>query len=345
MNKEEQESRQKFFDEICQYEYITPNGFLILEPFGVYLSHCFGFDGILEMSPQPIDVYHLLLQILEENFSKEDLQKFVRFVEIKDWTPEMEYFYPEKIMTCVYISALVHISHDWIYEIGHTLMGVPRPVETPKYFYWAKEEWTAVFQFINGYHNYFSAYKRKFDLDSIKERGYSLFEALHLARTKDIDYDEAIKILKSRHDAYQAALTQIRRAINLEFYLEAITLTENIISNCIYNYLHSIKIAPPNSTFHVLILEVLKSNTLESKGLINLFKSLDKWRKMRNTSVHGFVETQSDGLTGSYKDFFQLSKATANEGERLCEKVVRWYESECVNFVKYEFPSIQGFKH
>ncbi|TYP65354.1 hypothetical protein [Stutzerimonas stutzeri] len=57
MDKEQQQGRQQFFDENSSYEYISENGWLILEPFGVYLSHCFGFDDILGMSPQPRDVY------------------------------------------------------------------------------------------------------------------------------------------------------------------------------------------------------------------------------------------------------------------------------------------------
>ena len=60
MNLYEQKQRQEFFDLISNYAFFREDGRLILEPFCVLLSHCFGFDEILEISPQPRDVYLLL---------------------------------------------------------------------------------------------------------------------------------------------------------------------------------------------------------------------------------------------------------------------------------------------
>ncbi len=42
-------------------------------------------------------------------------------------------------MTCIHVGALVKISHYWIYEIGHSLIGISEPEERVKYFSWAKE--------------------------------------------------------------------------------------------------------------------------------------------------------------------------------------------------------------
>ncbi|MDB9744158.1 hypothetical protein OAA91_01375 [Fibrobacterales bacterium] len=337
MNKDEQEDRQEILEDLRRYEYINSDGYLILEPFGVYLSHCFGFDGILEISPQPKDVYDLLIQRINEKFSAEDVSRYVKIIGFNENTTVDLWIYQDKRMTLIHISALIQVTHDWIHDIGHILMEIPRPGDSPKYFYWAKEEWTAVFQFINGYHNFFSEYQKKIDLGGIEKSGFSAFEALYLSIDQDIDYAQAIKILKSRHEAYQAALKQIRRANESEFYLEAITLIENLISNCIYNYLRGNDKKPNNSTFHILIQEVLTLNKGVDDDVKELFKDVDIWRKGRNKSVHGFVKTKSDGLTQSYTEFLQLSKKTAKEGESFCKRVVSWYEKECINFFKHEF--------
>lgn len=57
MNNDVQKMRQDFLNEIANYQYIRDDGRLLLEPFCVYLSHCFGFDGILEQSPDPNAMY------------------------------------------------------------------------------------------------------------------------------------------------------------------------------------------------------------------------------------------------------------------------------------------------
>lgn len=161
MDKKEQKERQEFFNDIKNYQYFRDDGFLILDPFGIYLSHCFGFDDILTKSPQPRDVWLLLLEIIKYKLGDADFKRYVHVQKIKDWNPEMVYIYPEKTMTCIHVSALTQISHDWIYAIGHDLMGITEPEKYKKYFDWVKEEWTAVFTFINGYHNALSLFQKK----------------------------------------------------------------------------------------------------------------------------------------------------------------------------------------
>lgn len=161
MDTKEQQARQSFFDEISNYEYIRQDGQLVLEPFCVYLSHCFGFDGILELSPQPRDVYILLVEMIRDRLGDEEAKKEIQFQNIADWRPELIYIYPERRMTYIHIGALAMVSHDWIYEIGHCLMGIPEPEESKKYFAWVKEEWLAVYTFINGYHNALASFQKQ----------------------------------------------------------------------------------------------------------------------------------------------------------------------------------------
>lgn len=338
MDKEEQQKRQDFFDFISNYPYIRDDGRLILEPFCVYLSHCFGFDGILEISPKPRDVYFLLIELIRERLGDEEAKRKIQFQNIADWRPELAYIYPEKVMTCIHTGALVLVSHDWIYDIGHGIMGIPEPEEPGKYFSWVKEEWLAVHSFINGYHNAFASFQKQFDRDGISKTGYSLFEALHLARAKNIDFDEAADLLKARHEAYQAALNQISKALQAGYFLEAIALEECLISNCLFNFLESTGGKLSNPSFHTLLKKVWEKESVAFDFPHELFDELDKWRESRNTSIHGFISSRSAELTQSRADFYELTKETATKGEVLCNSIVSWYEIECVNFIRHEFP-------
>ncbi|MGZ0654497.1 hypothetical protein ACWPKS_02730 [Coraliomargarita sp. W4R72] len=341
MNADDTAKKQVFFDHICNYEYITTDGRLILEPFGVYLSHCFGHDDILNMSPQPKDVYLLLLDMIEDRLGDSGIDHYVRIVKIKDWEPHMAYIYPEKTMTYIHLSALVELSHDWIYNIGHILMGIPEPSMPIKYFAWAKEEWKAVFTFINGYHNALNLFIKKFDKDNIDNYGCSLLEALHLAKKQDIDYDEATKVLKTRNKSYLDALNRIKDAMNNGYFLEAITLQECLMSNCIYNFLSNTGSKLTRPSFCTLLKVIKKSSATYHEKPIELFSEIDAWRMSRNRSIHGFIVSRSDNLDESGDAFRSLSESTANEGLNLCKQIVSWYKSECVNFVRHEFPTTQ----
>lgn len=338
MNSEEQQERQAFFNYISHYPYIRQDGRLVLEPFCVYLSYCFGFDGILELSPQPRDVYMLLVEIIRERLGDEEAKKKIQFQNIADWRPELVHIYPERLMTCIHVAALAMVSHDWIYEIGHSLMGIPEPEEPGKYFAWAKEEWLAVHTFINGYHNAFFSFQKESDRESISKSGYSLFEALHVARAKGIDYDEAVSQLKARRSAYQAAIDQIAKALQDGYYLKAITLEECLISNCLFNFLNGIGSKLSNPTFHMLLKEMSERQDAACDYPRELLSELDKWRKARNTAIHGFISSISVELDLSRASFHKSVKTTALSGEEHCKAVVSWYEVECVNFVRHEFP-------
>jgi len=339
MSNDEQKKRQDFLNTIRNYQYIRDDGRLLLESFCVYLSHCFGFDGILEKSPQPRAMYMLLIDLIRDRLGDESAKRYVQFQRLADWTPDMAYIYPERTMTCIHVSALVHVSHDWIYGIGHYLMQIPEPAEPSKYFDWVNEEWVAVHGFINGYHNAFFSFQKEFDRKGIRENGHSAFEALHLSRHRNIDFDAAVEILKARHDSYQAALARVAESITNGYFLEAIALEECLISNCLFNYLNNTGATLDKPSFKLLLTAIRKSAQSVDGSSISLFKKIDVWRVARNKAIHGFITATSDSLNQSRQSFQRLVETTAKEGEALCESVVSWYELECVNFIPHQFPS------
>ncbi|WHF37099.1 hypothetical protein [Aeromonas salmonicida] len=339
MNNDDQRKRQDFLNAIRDYPYITDEGHLVLEPFCVNLSDCFEFDGVLDKCPHPYDIYMLLIDLIRDHFGDETAKQYVKFKNILDWSPDMASLYPERRMTFIHPVALLNVSHYWIYDIGHSLIQIPESAELSGYFDWVDKEWIAVYGFINGYHNTWYSFQKEFDRKNIQSIGYSHFEALHLAKYRNIDFDAAIETLKARHASYQAALARIETAIKNGYFLEAISLEECLISNCLYNYLSNTGSTLNNPSFNFLLIEILKDVRSFDKSSILLFKAIDVWRANRNKSIHGFITANSDTLSQSHQSFQRLTETTAKEGKALCESIVSWYELECVNFIPHQISS------
>ncbi|MBF7071067.1 hypothetical protein [Aliarcobacter butzleri] len=219
-------------------------------------------------------------------------------------------------------------------------MKIPDDSIDRKYYAWVKEEWQFVYKFINSYHNYFHKFLKEFDYNTMKKRGYSLFEALHSSYSNNIDYDKAIDNIKLRNKVYTDVLFKIENAINDNYFLEAITLEENLISNCFYNYLVAKKVKDIDTSFFNL-LSIFKKNKYIKSMQVSLFvDDLDKWRKDRNTSIHGFIKSRTDTLKESNNEFMFFSKETAEIGYKLSQKVVSWYNEESINFIKTDWSSL-----
>ena len=329
--------QEKFLEFIKGYEFIDQQGRLNLENFCMHLSVCFYYDGILEQSPQPRDMYDLLIEIIRTNSNDEEMSLWVQTQKLMDWSPSIANIYPDKRKTCIHISALIKMLHLWIFHIGHTLMKIPKPTETVKYFDWVKYEWVFSHTFINGLHNSVWHFAKNIDKQVAKENGYSIFEAFHRAIRSDIDFDEAQNQLKLRNSAQNEAMTRIEKAIDAEFYLEAITLQECLISNCIFNFLEGKGRKPKKSTFQKLLYECKKeipNNAIETKAMLN---DIDKWRAQRNKAIHGFISSRSSSLSKSQNDFMKFSNSTSKKGLALCKRVCDWYIDASTKFISTEW--------
>ena len=331
------EEQENFLEFIKNYEYINKNGRLDLEPFCVHLSLCFFYDGLKEKAPQPRDIYNLLIQHLQDFAKGDEMALWVQTQRLIDWTPEIESIYPDKYRTYIHIAGLIHVMHKWIYDIGHILITIPEPTESRKYFDWVDEKWVFVFTFVDGFHNYYTEFLKSFDQKLAKEKGYSTFEALHTSMRTDCDFNQAVNQLKKRHSVQNEALLKIQEAMDSDFYLEAITLQECLISNYIFNYLQSKGKSLKRPSFSKILFECgkIKSASPESKSL---FKKVDKWRVKRNKAIHGFISSKIDSHSQSQNNFLKFSKTTAGKGLELCQAVCDWYGYESVNFIPTKFP-------
>lgn len=116
------------------------------------------------------------------------------------------------------------------------------------------------------------------------------------------------------------------------YFLEAIALEECLISNCLFSHLQNTG-AKLNSPSFYLLLKSMPQHSVDSF----LIERINHWHDARNTAIHGFIFSRSEGFSQSREDFHRLSKATAEEGATYCKEIVSWYEVECVNFIKHQF--------
>jgi hypothetical protein len=336
---EQLEQERLFFEYIKNYEYITEQGRLDLERFCCDLSTCFFLDGIPELSPQPREVYNLLIKCLDEFDDLNTQKNWVQFQNLTDWTPEWAGIYPDKVRTYIHVAGLIHAHHFWIYHIGHTLLEIPESKTNRKDYGWVNEEWTYVHTLIDGWHNTFHEFQKDTDRKSIDEKGFSAFEAFHKSRAEGIDYDQAVDSLKNRHTHHGEGIQRINLAIENGFYLEAITLEECIISNYLNNFLAAKKANLSSPSFSKLLTKIQANKHLSDDAHITLFNEIDEWRKQRNIAIHGFITARESDSDASLASFISFAKATAATGADYVLKVQQWYNDECVDYMDHRFPS------
>lgn len=341
---------QETFDIFKNYCCFDEQGYLDLEMFCVVLSKSFGADGVLELSPQPRSVYNLLITLIREYSIKAAVEQgqdqnanelmalWVQRQNLVDCTPDYYEVYPDRYRTLIHPAALVQAQTDWIYHIGYTLMEIPERAEAGRYYDWIKPEWVHVYAYIDGHHNRWTDSIKKLDRQLVGKGAVSLLETLHKAKKEDISFDEAKTALSSRKKAQQSALIRIEEAVVAGFYLEAITLQECLISNCLFNYIMAkIEGKAPNSLYELLKRLKRKKSSLRAEDR-PLFDAIDNWRISRNKSIHGFIQSQTDQLKGSLEEFSVFSEETAKQGQELCQKVCSWYDDESVQYMSMRFP-------
>lgn len=326
-----------FSEGLAQYEYINDIGRLDLEDFCVTLASCILHDGIgYQDVARPENFHVLLTEIIRKHAPEGWFERWVQHQRIADWTPQHAYLYPNRERTCIHISALMSFSHDWIALIGSDVLNIPDEKWRPEYFGWAKESWHFTHTFLSGFHNALWSLAKKMDLKWSTEGEASKFEALHLSKREEIDYEDAVRRLEIRNKAWSSATARISKAIEDKYCLEAISLSENLISNILFNLISSEYSVSADLSFNSLIQR--------AKGLFKgaegsgLLENLDLWRKSRNDAIHNFITSSIDDLTANTDTLDDASAETAKIGQNLTEKMLDWYRETAVDFVQHNFP-------
>jgi hypothetical protein len=131
--------------------------------------------------------------------------------------------------------------------------------------------------------------------------------------------------------SYKAAWERINHALEMGFYLEAITIQESIISDRLLSYVLGVTPEAKVSTKSGLGKLISHWRKHAGSSLIETNKSdlgqaVDVWRDRRNDSVHGLVKSTPRTATMQPEDFFEMTRQTAEEGKILARKVLNWHK-------------------
>ena len=137
-----------------------------------------------------------------------------------------------------------------------------------------------------------------------------------------------------KYEAYREAWSRIKSAKEHQFFLEAITIQESIISDRIVSFLSSPSATNPLSrdmnrqytSFYQLIQKWRSEfpDALQSGEYQDLIDAVDKWRLVRNQTIHAIVKSPPGEVTQSIDFFLDKAKEASEEGERLAREVCKW---------------------
>lgn len=322
---------------IANHIFIHPNGRFDLEAFCVVLSTCLRYDGIEDGEPERAGAIHrLLVEVMSERFSNDEMRLYYQRINVPGWTSEQRYIYFDGKRTAIHISALVLVGHLWIASIGSDILKVPEKNWGRGYFGWVSEEWHFSHTFMSRYHNELFTFLKKFDAEISKKGGVSSFETLHRSLKYGIKEAQAREEIAKRDRVWVDVIHRISRAIEAGFNLEAISLSENVMHNLLFNFLSSERKIKAGATFNALIKQVLDLH--EGSATDALLHDVDAWRLTRNAAVHGFVESSIAELSSNEEGLDETLAKTASVGMSLVERLIDWYREQAANFVPHNFP-------
>jgi len=128
--------------------------------------------------------------------------------------------------------------------------------------------------------------------------------------------------------SYRYAYSQMKKAIEGKFYLEAITIQESIITDRLLNFVIR------NNIKNISEEELYKSIAYLNKLIEhckpyfedeNLYNELNDFRFSRNNCVHAMVKSYPGNPTQKVSEFQKLARETSFSGRILTRKVDAWH--------------------
>jgi Arc/MetJ-type ribon-helix-helix transcriptional regulator len=138
----------------------------------------------------------------------------------------------------------------------------------------------------------------------------------------------------NKYESYREAWSRIKQAQENQFFLEAITIQESIISDRLISFLAS------SNAKNILTKDkrgrwpsfgnlIQRWASEFPKGVpygkspdqINLIAVVDQWRNNRNDAIHAIVKSEPGEPTQGIDLFLKTAKEVAERGERLAKEV------------------------
>lgn len=135
-----------------------------------------------------------------------------------------------------------------------------------------------------------------------------------------------------KHDSYREAWSRIKLAQESNFFLEAITVEESIISDRLISLLSSTAVSNPiTKNKHgkwPSFGQLIQKGRSEFPDEADLIDKVDHWRADRNNAVHAIVKSDPGQPTSPVDEFLLEAQAAAEAGEKLAKEVTRWCEKQ-----------------
>ncbi len=136
-----------------------------------------------------------------------------------------------------------------------------------------------------------------------------------------------------KYESYREAWSRIKFALESEFFLEAITIEESIISDRLMSYLPSLdspKIPSKKNNGHCpsfnTLIQRWRSECSNDKdsNLNALMNEVDEWRCSRNQVIHAIVKSEPGQPTQQIDSFLEIAEKAARQGKTLAREVSKW---------------------
>jgi hypothetical protein len=303
------EEEQGFYEFVKEYPCFTDRQ-LDLHAFCVYFVNCLYLDGI--QPPAPQFIAHLFIECIESTpIGKNAVKELV----IRDMDESQRQIYPNGTSIALNISAVSYCIHDFVFKIGSRLLSFEVDKERPYFAYWLRSENVYTYALLN---RLFAKIRRT--ITEIDDSGdlKAAIQDLNLAKGMDVSLSDNLMI---KDDISNIAIDRISKAISENYYLEAITLQESIISDRLALFLHHQGKKSDSKTLNNLISSVQHHNKE------TLFEKIDLWRKKRNKAIHGLVRSSPFDIQIGLTAFDLQAKETAIEGEKLVIDTMRWFDA------------------
>ena len=145
----------------------------------------------------------------------------------------------------------------------------------------------------------------------------------------------------TKGESYKFAFSQMKSAIEQEFYLEAVTLAESVISDRLLSqvsYFAGDKVKL-RTTFSDLLKRWKTLDDDRAWGFEegetgirhewpDLHEAINDWRKKRNKVVHSACKSIPDTATIEVGDFKAGARVAAEEGHLLARAICDWHKKQ-----------------
>ena len=128
--------------------------------------------------------------------------------------------------------------------------------------------------------------------------------------------------------SYRYAYSQMKKAIEGQFYLEAITIQESIITDRLLSFvIRKGLLVISDNNFHLANVSLNNLTKLSKEHFDDdaLNIELDEFRFSRNKCIHAMVKSFPGNPTQKISDFQKLARETSFSGRVLTRKVDAWH--------------------